>query len=65
MMILAVALGTTVAWCVNYSRYGHRDARFGLMTLDGSIDAENVMAEVAKLHSKSLAVAEVPGRYDL
>ena len=61
MMILAVALGTTVAWCVNYSRYGHRDARFGLMTLDGSIDAENVMAEVVKLHSKSLAVAEVQG----
>lgn len=48
MMFVAAAIGTTVAWSVNYNRYGHRDARMGPLTLDGSVNADNVMEIVTK-----------------
>ena len=60
-MFLAAAIGTTVAWSVNYSKYGHRDAQFGPLTLDASVNAENVIEAMSKRYSDVRPKAEVLG----
>ncbi|MEM6365589.1 MAG: DUF1573 domain-containing protein [Planctomycetota bacterium] len=59
--LLAVVFGSTAGWAINYVEYGRQDAYFGEMTLDGTINAENVMERLAKGESKSAARAEVEG----
>lgn len=46
---------------MNYVEYGHRDAYFGEITLDGSVTADNVMAKLEEYHTDSAAVAELQG----
>ncbi len=61
MMIVAAAIGTTVAWSVNYNKYGHRDAALGPITLDGRVNAANAMKVIAKNYAESLPKAEIVG----
>jgi hypothetical protein len=60
-LIGSVVLGTTFAWTMNYAEYGYRDAYFGEITMDGSVNAENVMEKLAEYEVKSAAVAELVG----
>ncbi|WP_146520787.1 DUF1573 domain-containing protein [Stieleria varia] len=56
---LAVVTGSVSAWAYNYNRYGSREGRLGAITMDGTINGKNVMAEVAKGYSTSLAKVEM------
>ncbi|MDV6031321.1 MAG: DUF1573 domain-containing protein [Phycisphaera sp. RhM] len=58
---LAFVIGTTGAWTMNYMEYGHREAYFGEITMDGSVTADNVMAKLKEYHSDSAARAELAG----
>ncbi|QEG00060.1 hypothetical protein Mal15_41280 [Stieleria maiorica] len=59
---LSFVIGTTCAWTMNYMEYGHREAYFGEITMDGSVTADNVMAKLKEYHSDSAARAELDGK---
>ncbi len=59
-MILAASLGTACAWTVNYSRFGHREGRFGPFSMDGDVTPENVMAILEAGYATSLGRVELP-----
>jgi hypothetical protein len=60
-MVLAVAIGTAVAWAINHKRFGHRAARFGPFTIDGEVTPENVVAHITKDLPKEMPRVEVVG----
>jgi hypothetical protein len=60
-MVLAVAMGTAVAWAINYKRFGHRVAQFGPFTINGEVTPENVVAHITKDLPKELARVELVG----
>ena len=60
-MILAAAIGTSVAWAVNYNRYAHRDAEFGPLTWDREVNAENVADVIVQDDQVLLPRAELVG----
>lgn len=61
LVLLSAVLGTTLGWTMNYIEYGHRDAFFGEISMDGSVTADNVMAKLEEYQTKSAAVAELQG----
>lgn len=61
-IVLSLVMGTTFGWTMNYFDYGHREARFGEIRMDGSVNAENVMEKLKEFQSDSQAVAEVEGK---
>lgn len=61
LLALSVVIGTTAAWTMNYIDYGHRDVFFGEITMDGSVNADNVMAKLSEYHSESAAKVELDG----
>ncbi|KAA5539303.1 DUF1573 domain-containing protein [Roseiconus nitratireducens] len=56
---LAVVLGTSFAWAMNYVQYGHRKAYLGEITMDGTVHAGNVMEKLAEYQTDANAVAEL------
>jgi hypothetical protein len=60
-LVLAAAAGTTVAWAINYQRYGHRIARFGPFTMDGDVTPSTVATFLSKDLPTGLARAELKG----
>ncbi|WP_253154061.1 DUF1573 domain-containing protein [Stieleria tagensis] len=44
---------------MNYSAYGFRKAKFGEITMDGTVTADNVMEKLKEFHSDSAAIAEL------
>ncbi len=60
MLVSAVA-GITVAWAVNYQRFGHRTARFGPFTVDGELTPDNVIAYLNKDLPEGRARVELVG----
>jgi hypothetical protein len=63
-MILATSLGTACAWTVNYSRFGHREGRFGPFSMDGDVTPENVMEILEAGYATSLGRVELPAGSD-
>lgn len=61
LIVLSLVIGTSAAWTMNYIDYGRRDAYFGEITMDGSINADNVMAKLEEYHSDSVSEAELQG----
>ncbi len=61
MIVLAAAIGTTVAWWINYNKYGQHGAEFGPLTLDGSVNATNVIDVVSQAYPSKLPKAEIVG----
>jgi hypothetical protein len=59
LLVLALALGTTLAWAMNYAQFAHRSAFFGEITTDGSVTALNVMQKLKEYHSDSTASVEL------
>ncbi len=60
-LAVAFGIGTAAAFAINQSNFGYRDAKFGPITLDGSINAENALAELSKGLPDGFAKAEIPG----
>ncbi len=58
-MFLAATLGASVAWTVNYKRYGHRTARFGPFDMTTTVTADNAMDVINKDVSISLGRVEM------
>ncbi|MEM6470694.1 MAG: DUF1573 domain-containing protein, partial [Planctomycetota bacterium] len=61
-IIFSLIVGTTFGWATNYFDYGHREARFGEIRMDGSVNAENVMEKLKEYQSDSRAVVEIEGK---
>lgn len=59
-MFVAAAIGSAGAWAVNYSRFGHRVARFGPFTMGNEVNAKNVMSVISKDVSVALGRVELP-----
>lgn len=59
--IASIVLGSTVGWAINYVEYGRQDAYFGEITLDGTVNADNVMDRLAEGENKSDAKIIVVG----
>ena len=61
ILFLSLGLGTSVAWALNYVEYGRRDAFFGEISMDGSVNSDNVMEVLRTYHSTSTAKVELQG----
>lgn len=60
-LVLAMAMGTAVAWAINYKRFAGRDARFGPFTIDGAVSPDNVLDHITKNLPKEMPRVEVVG----
>ena len=61
LLFLSVCLGTTFAWAMNYADHGHREAYFGEITMDGSVNADNIMEVLSQYYSTSSAKVGLEG----
>ncbi len=57
--LLAAAIGTTVAWAINYQKYAHRTARFGPFTMGGDVTPASLGTALEEQESSGLARVEV------
>ncbi len=60
-LVVAFGIGTAAALAINQSNFGYRDSKFGPITLDGTITAENALAVMSKGQPAGIATAEIPG----
>ncbi|MEL6109391.1 MAG: DUF1573 domain-containing protein [Planctomycetota bacterium] len=61
ILFLSLLLGTSFAWAMNYVQYGRRTAYFGELSMDGAVNADNVMQVLATYHSTSMAKVQIKG----
>lgn len=63
-LILVAVIGVSIAWKINYDKFGQYEASFAAMKLDGEIDGDNYVAYMEQQQAVGIAVAETPNGTD-
>lgn len=58
--LIVVVIGTSIGWAVNHYSFGWREARFGELRMDGSVDADNLREHLVSLRPNAASKAELP-----
>lgn len=63
-LILVAVIGVSIAWKINYDKFGQYEASFAAMKVDGEIDGDNYVAYMEEQQAAGIAVAETPNGTD-